>query len=294
MIGAFSLLELLVATAVFVGLALILVSIAGSLSSFWQMGIAHNERRAAALAAFSRMARDLRFASAPINPASTNFQLVINPSGVGSAYKLPQAAFWQAPVAPDRSQGDIALVGYFVQWVTNSPTDFVPKLCRLVIDSTNFQLRKPSDWVDNALIANFAPATKASDYDGQLAENVLGLWLQPLDQAKQPITRDASTNNYVVGEFDSMRGYPATLTNAATTNSLTYTFRPALPASIEAAMVVVDARTAKRLSGSEKPSARSSTNMWDDVNAFYNGLPPGIKQGAHIYSTVMELHNAPR
>ena len=84
------------------------------------------------------MARDLRFASAPINPASTNFQLVINPSNVGSAYKLPQAAFWQAPVAADRSQGDIALVGYFVQWVTNSPTDFGPKLCRLVVDSTNF------------------------------------------------------------------------------------------------------------------------------------------------------------
>ena len=34
MIGGFSLLELLVATAVFVGLALILFSIAGSLSSF--------------------------------------------------------------------------------------------------------------------------------------------------------------------------------------------------------------------------------------------------------------------
>ena len=42
MIGAFSLLELLVAMAVFVGLALILLSIAGSLSSFWQMGISHN------------------------------------------------------------------------------------------------------------------------------------------------------------------------------------------------------------------------------------------------------------
>ena len=294
MIGAFSLLELLVATAVFLGLALILVSIAGSLSSFWQMGIAHNERRAAALAAFSRMARDLRFASAPINPASTNFQLVINPSNVGSAYKLPQAAFWQAPVAADRSQGDIALVGYFVQWVTNSPTDFGPKLCRLVVDSTNFQFRRPADWVDNALIANFAPATRALDYRGQLAENVLGLWLQPLDQAKQPITRDASTNDYAVGEFDSMRGYQATLTNAATANSLNYTFRSALPASIEAAMVVVDARTAKRLLGSEKPATRSSTNMWDDVNAFYNGLAPRIKKGAHIYSTVMELHNAPR
>ena len=89
MFGAFSLLELLVATAVFVGLALILLSIAGSLSSFWQMGISHNERRSSVLAAFSRMARDLRFAAAPINPASTNFQFVINPPNVGANYKLP-------------------------------------------------------------------------------------------------------------------------------------------------------------------------------------------------------------
>jgi len=294
MLGAFSLLELLVATAVFLGLALILISIAGSLSSFWQMGISHNERRASAIAAFSRMARDLRFASAPINPASTNFQLVINPSNVGAAYKLPQAAFWQAPVAADRSRGDLALVGYFVQWVSNSPTDVGPKLCRLVVDSTNFQLQKPSDWVNDALITNHAPATKASGYDGQLAENVLGLWLQPLDQAKQPITRDAGATNYSIGEFDSMRGYQATLTNAVATNGLTYTFKPALPASIEAAVVVVDARTARRLAGNEKPGTRSSTNMWDDVNAFYNGLPTGIKKGAQIYSAVIELHTAPR
>ena len=35
-----------------------------------------------------------------------------------ATYKLPQAAFWQAPVASDRSRGDMALVGYFVQWVS--------------------------------------------------------------------------------------------------------------------------------------------------------------------------------
>ena len=93
----FSLLELLVATAVFVGLALILVSIAASLSSFWQLGIAHNERRSSALSAFSRMARDLRFATLPPDPSATNFQLVINPAGLGGKYLLPQAAFWQAP-----------------------------------------------------------------------------------------------------------------------------------------------------------------------------------------------------
>jgi type II secretory pathway pseudopilin PulG len=52
MVGAFSLLELLVATAVFLMLALILLSVAGSLSSYWQIGISHNERRASALTAF--------------------------------------------------------------------------------------------------------------------------------------------------------------------------------------------------------------------------------------------------
>ena len=73
MMGAFSLLELLVATAVFVGLALILLSIAASLSSFWQLGIAHNERRSSALSAFSRMARDLRFATPPVDPVDFQF-----------------------------------------------------------------------------------------------------------------------------------------------------------------------------------------------------------------------------
>lgn len=288
--GAFSLLELLVATAVFIALALILVSIAGSLSNFWQMGIAHNERRSSALAAFARMARDLRFAAVNINPAASNLQFVINPTSVGGTYLYPQAAFWQAPASGDRS---LALVGYFVQWVTNGTTP-TPKLCRLLVDSTNYQFLKTSDWVSDSLIASNAPATQAQDYKGQLAENVLGLWMQPLDQQKNPILTDATTNAYPNGGFDSSRGFRASLTNAsgiAVTNS----FIPSLPASLEVAIVATDARTGKRLQGraTEKPGARS-TNMWNDVNTFYANLPQEIKQGARIYSTVIELHSAPR
>jgi type II secretory pathway component PulJ len=290
MIGAFSLLELLVATAVFVGLALILLSIAGSLSSFWQMGISHNERRSSVLAAFSRMARDLRFAAAPINPASTNFQFVINPAGVSTNYKLPQAAFWQAPVASDRARGDMALVGYFVQWVAES-NGSVPKLCRLLIDSTNFQFQKPSDWVNDALIASNAPANKASGYEGQLAENVLGIWMQPLDQARRPITTNGSNAVYPNGEFDSTTGYGTVLTNG--TNTVSYTFGRALPASVEVAVVAVDARTGRRLTGNERPGPRT-VDMTNDVNTFYTNLPPGIRQGARIYSTVIDLQTAPR
>jgi type II secretory pathway component PulJ len=288
--GGFTLLELLVATAVFIALSLILVSIASSMSSFWQLGIAHNERRSSALSAFSRMARDLRFAALPGNPASTNLQLIINPPNLGSDYKLPQAAFWQAPVAGDRSRGNMALVGYFVQWVneTNgSPANLVPKLCRLVADS-DYQMQKPSDFVTDALVASNASATKESDYAGQLAENVLGLWMQPLDQQQKPISRDSKSQPFANGEFDSSKGYAVSFTNAVTTR-----FATALPASLEVALVAVDARTAKRLTGAEKPMARTA-DMWADVNAFYNSLPQPIKQGARIYSTVIDLHGAPR
>jgi len=287
MMGAFTLLELLVATAVFVGLALILVSIAASLSSFWQIGIAHNERRSSALSAFSRMARDLRFAAPPVNPASTNFQLVINPTNVGSNYRLPQAAFWQAPVSTDRSRGDMALVGYFVQWVAET-NGSVPKLCRLLIDSTNYQYQKPSDWISDALIASNAPANKASGYDGQLAENVLGIWMQPLDQQRNPIVNDAKAVAFANGQFDSTRGYAVSFTNGVTS-----VFSSSLPASLEVFLVAVDARTAKRLSGSERPGARSA-NLTNDVNNFYSNLPQGIRQGARIYSTVINIHSAPR
>jgi type II secretory pathway pseudopilin PulG len=288
----FTLLELLVATAVFIGLALILVSIAASLSSFWQLGIAHNERRSSALSAFSRMARDLRFASLPPDPSATNFQLVINPPKVGSSYLFPQAAFWQAPVASDRSRGNIALVGYFVQWVREADLS-VPKLCRLLVDS-NYFMEKPSDFVSDALISSNAPAVKASGYAGQLAENVLGLWMRPLDQRKNPILNDAKANAFTGGQFDSARGYRVELTNG-TGPPVTKAFMPALPASLEVALVAVDARTAKRLTGgaNEKPKAISG-DMWAEVNAFYNQLPPRIKEGARIHSTIIDLHSAPR
>jgi hypothetical protein len=290
MMRGFTLLELLVATAVFIGLALILVSIAASLSSSWQLGIAHNERRSSALAAFSRMARDLRFASLSSDPSATNFQLVINPAKVGGSYLLPQAAFWQAPVASDRSRGNMALVGYFVQWVKEADGS-VPKLCRLLVDS-NYQMQKPSDFVSDALIASNAPATKASGYAGQLAENVLGLWIRPLDQRKDPILNDAKAEAFPSGQFDSGRGYTVGLTNASGTPE-TKVFAPALPASLEVVVVAVDARTAKRLSGDEKPDARTA-DMRADVDAFYNKLPQEIKQGARIYRTVIDLHSAPR
>ena len=90
-----------------------------------------------------------------------------------------------------------------------------------------------------------------------------------------------------------MTGYQTVITNG--TNTVTYTFNRALPASVEVAVVAVDTRTARRLTGSasERPLPRTA-NLTNDVNAFYNNLPIGIRQGARIYSTVIDLQGAPR
>ena len=103
-----------------------------------------------------------------------------------------------------------------------------------------------------------------------------------------------SLRHFPTAQFDSARGYTVGITNGSGA-LVTKVFAPALPASLEVALVAVDARTAKRLSGraTEKPGA-ASTDMWGDLNAFYNRLPPEIKQGARIYSTVIDLHSAPR
>ncbi len=118
--------------------------------------------------------------------------------------------------------------------------------------------------------------------------------MRPLDQEKNPILHDAKSQTFPNGEFDSIRGYMLTFTNGSGT-PVTRVFAPALPASLEVALITVDARTGKRLTGrsSEKPSTTSG-DMWADVNIFYDNLPPEVRQGARIYSTVIDLHTAPR
>ncbi len=281
--GAFSLLELLVAIALFAVVAVILLSFVSSMNSAWQQGISHNERRGAAMAVFNRIGRDLRHAALPTDAAGAGLQFVINPPALGSSYKLAQAMFWQAPSATDRSRGDLAVVGYFVQWA-----DAVPKLCRFLANPSSADsyllYSAPGAWIKDSLLASDAPATRASGYVGQLAENVLGLWVRPLDQLQQPITKMASGAVFPPGQFDSSKGY---------ISSSGRTFRRALPAVLEVIIITVDSRTSRLLQGTERPGVPSS-DVWKDVNDFYANLPAEIRRGAEIHSTQIALVNAPR
>lgn len=298
---AFSLLELIVAAAILSILTLILASMTNSLTGLWQEGIAHNERRSIARTVFSRMSHDLSIAARPNDfgvysstPATdpNRSRLVINPNSVAAGYKLPQAVFWEAPVASDRSKGDCAWIGYFVQWVSESGVTR-PKLSRLQVDPSvsEYLNPKPAPWITDPLLAAFAPTTRASGYRGQLAENVLGLWVQPLDASGNPVSMLADGTAPAAGQFDTAQGYRVTLPGSSG-SGITHTYSAALPASIRLGIVTVDSRTARSLTGSEKPSGITNDPQ-QDMERFVQSLDPKLRRGTEIHSTKVELFNSP-
>jgi len=152
--------------------------------------------------------------------------MVINPPTlVTGSYTLPQAVFWQAPVAVSGTTGDLSVVGYFVQWVGTTP-----KLCRLLINPSSsaytvYSGSSGTTWsssITDALLSgsNGAPATQMAGYQGQVAENVLGLWVQALDQNMSPITTTGAvpSGTFSAGQFNSTQGYvSSTLYTSGTT-----------------------------------------------------------------------------
>jgi type II secretory pathway component PulJ len=280
---SFSLVEMLVALAILSIIVVVLLSITTSMISTWQLGQARNERRTVGRDALERMARDLRMASMPLSKSNTtNLEFVINPPGVSSTYELPQAVFWQAPVPSDGgTNGNLAIVGYFVQWINGAPS-----LSRVLINpsagSSYIIYSSPTSWITDALIQTTAPATSSSGYAGLMAENVLGLWVQALDPRGNPIQQSTG----LAGEnFDSR--LPYSYTNSVYTTVPTTNQAPVLPASLQVAIVIMDSRTAKRLTGvnpKEKPSANTG-NFWSDIQNFYTNLPSDIQKGAEIQTT---------
>ena len=135
---SFSLVEMLVALAVLGIIMVILLEMTLSLLNTWQFDQARNERRTIGQTVLERMSRDLRQIALPMNHADTNsLEFVINPGGVSATYKFPQALFWQAPVATaGGTNGNLAVVGYFVQWVSNG-TLATPCLSRVLINPSS-------------------------------------------------------------------------------------------------------------------------------------------------------------
>ncbi len=166
--------ELLVAMAILSLMCVLLVGISGQATQVWTRGESQNQHRSRARAALELIGREMRQAVVPLDASQTNgLQFVVNPPGISAAYH--DSIFWQAPVARNKANGDLAEVGYFIRWTGNQAN-----LCRFYVPSgdTNYLIRnQPDAWITDTLLDSVAPADKASGFQGVFLENVIGLWV---------------------------------------------------------------------------------------------------------------------
>jgi len=268
---------MLVATAIFSIMMLLLMSLVSRSSAIWQQTDGDRQKRESARILLEMIGRDLEGAVIP-PPGSLNSNLdfQLNPTVSGGNYLNPASSFWQTVIAgTGTTNGDIEDVGYFVNWAVIDGRAH-GALCRLSIPASDpnsvfSNPMQPTRTWSQSLLNEYAPGLNVTSlgspnaYKGLLAENVLGLW----------ITLYNATNG-VIG-------------NAATPyDSRATTQRPAYA---DVTVVVLDPSVAERLS-----SVALITNCYagpaqTNADTFITNLPEagGYRAGAQAFTTRFQI-----
>ena len=252
----FTLLELLVAMAVLSILTVLLINVVSTTSQMWGMGERHNQTRAKSRALLDFVGRELKEAVLARDSSKDSLQFVINQNSLGSDFANRDNIFWQSPIATEASQGDLAEIGYFVQWISGRPT-----LCRFFVNpsETNHLIyTQPTAWLSENLVKSVAPADKADQYKGLFLENILGLWVH---------------------------AYQADGTPYAGNSRLTQK----LPSTVEISIVAIDDATSQHLD----PYVSTIQALYGKSTAedFLAALPGVIREGAVVSSVTVSLEN---
>jgi len=244
----------------------------------------------------------------PINVTSTNgLEFVVNPQNLSLSptYQSRDAIFWQTPLASDQSLGDVAEVGYFVQWIARTQgAQQTPNLCRYFVNAgisgasgttanPSFLIySNPGAWLSGSgAISTIAPANQVNGYQGLFAEDVLGLWVQCLNTNGSQITQDANGNSLATTHsysFDSRVGYMDPSSSTVPRH---------LPAAVNLGFAMIDDRSEKKVTSSLMNSilalVTTSTNASSFVsaaqaNSIYRPIVPGLRS----YQTTILLQNS--
>jgi len=280
--------ELLVATAILSLLVVLLVDTLNRTGHAWTAGESQIERRQSARAMADSIAQELNPALLSIDPNDqTGVQMVLNTSNIPPIYRNPDAIFWQAPLATDRSKGDIAEIGYFLQWDTSVPSQPKPLFSRFFVnptDATNYLIFKaPAGWLTGDIIKTMAPAVKKAPvpYQGLFAENVIGFWVRcySYDKSNPPkltLITDGNGNN----TFDSR-------------------VSKNLPVKIKIYLVLVDDTAIPKIHEyplkyelAKRANAADEATKGPDLDAFITSLPDGVRQTARTFTAEVRLQNA--
>lgn len=297
--SGFTLVEMLVATAVLCLLVVLLFQIANQTSSAWILNEGQIERRENGRAILSSITAEMQ-CTLLSSAGRSDLQFIVNPNQLSADRKNYSAVFWQAPIATDRRLGDIAEVGYFVKWDTSVPAAPKSQLCRLFInpvDATSPTLKanplfliyeKPNEWVDADVLDQVAPADKQSSYAGLFSENVLGLWVRCLAPDGQTITKTASGVAFPAGSFDSRQGY-TWAGGVQPANSL--------PAAVEIGLALIDSRAANRVDASSQQAIQTAVRNHTDAASFVEAIREiaafqAVRSSIRSYTTTVYLETA--
>lgn len=296
---AFTLVEVMVASAVLSLIVVLLVQVAGMVSNTWSQGNGRTERTQNGRALVDFIGRDLRSAALPVDSRSTgtmpDLQFVVNPAGVPAKYRQPQAVFWQAPLATSTVHGNMAEIGYFVRW-DESASPPRASLCRVFLNpgATDHLVYSQLSWMTEAVLNSSAPADAASSYRGLFAENVVGLWVRCLDASGNAITQ----TGVAAGGYDSRVGYADQVhESTGAVASITRT-APVLPTAVEVSVLVLDSRSASLLTAATvatiKAAVAQSASAADCVETLQaNASLSRVMGGMSSQTLKVHLENAP-
>lgn len=285
--AGFTLLELLVATVIFVVLLGILMQAFAQTSQLWLIAKRQSEHSLNCRAIGDFIGDELKKALLPLDKTSTNaLQFVVNPPSLSPAYLNRDAIFWQAPIALEQNGGDIAEIGYFVKWDESRPENPRGFLCRFFASPTrngvanaNFRIYShPDDWINDTVVQAVAPAIAANDYEGLFAENIVGFWVKCLDSGGMPLSSsfDSRQGGYVDSKDGILRH---------------------LPRWVEISFLTLDSTSAARVTPSAMNAIIGLVSAADSATkcvntALNNSALVGIAPGMRVYSTKIYLENS--
>lgn len=263
----FTLVELLLSVTILALLLTLMLSMISHVTNLVQQAEASKNRRQTARFALEKIARDLEVALFPIDRQSSNsLQFVCNPS---IAPNFPNSAFWQAALSGEGTTGDIAEVGYFIDWASNPAGETFPELRRYYVppDAEDSIHQNPTNWLTTSKIEKYAPGSDGTGNHalrGLIASHVLGLWMTLFDAEGKHL---ASTS------YDSRISKDR-------------------PASVEVTLVVTDPRTAKRL----PPRTQLENQLLTATSpeAFIDSFDQeSIRSGLQIFRNRIPIYSAP-
>lgn len=294
--SGFTLVELLVSTAVLGLLLVFLAQVANVVAKTWTDSQGRAERRQNGRALVDFIGRDLRGAALPVNSGTPgnvpNLQFVLNPPTVAAQDRNPCALFWQAPIGTSTAVGDMAVLGYLVRW-DNSGSNPRAALCRLFLNPGDpyHRIYLPGfvdSWVDSDVLNAAAPGTRAGSYRGLFAENVIGFWAKCLDVKGNVVT------NLPGNGFSSRKDY-----SGRNGSDVTVTYKaPVLPTSVEVSIVLLDSRAASKVTPFLQDVLTQVVRDSDDADSCIRALQSDstfrpITQGATAHTLRVYLENGP-